>query len=233
MTNLTSTQVAQLTALLLGESGFKRAASKDAAIQRFYSVASDNGIAVADAAQALEAETFEAAQETVKAAMAARRKADQTAVAKFSVEQAFGSDPLGIKAARSKAVTASEKAIITSSDLGLGWFANKWHDGTMTLINHTEGHRIDLPVDSVERLRAIFAKVTRKTGERKPREGGPTKREIAANLLTREGGCTTKDILEATGWPAVSVPAIAKASGLTLRQEKDGRTTRYFGTPAA
>jgi hypothetical protein len=63
--------------------------------------------------------------------------------------------------------------------------------------------------------------------------GEPTKREIAAALLTRPEGTTAKEILYATGWPAVSVPAIAKASGLTLRQEKDGKTTRYYGTPAA
>jgi hypothetical protein len=67
--------------------------------------------------------------------------------------------------------------------------------------------------------------------ERKSRDGGPTKREIATGLLTREGGCTTRDILDATGWPSVSVPSIAEASGLTLRTEKEGRTTRYFGEP--
>lgn len=62
--------------------------------------------------------------------------------------------------------------------------------------------------------------------------GSKTKREIAADLLTRAEGCTAREILDATGWPAVSVPQIAKASGLTLRQEKDGRTTRYYGTAA-
>lgn len=65
---------------------------------------------------------------------------------------------------------------------------------------------------------------------RAPRAGGPTKRDLAADLLRRPEGCTTKDILEVTQWPAVSVPAIAKASGLTLRQEKVGRVTTYFGT---
>lgn len=62
--------------------------------------------------------------------------------------------------------------------------------------------------------------------------GGPTKREIAATLLCRSEGATAREILDATGWPAVSVPAIAKASNLEMRQEKDGRITRYFGYPA-
>lgn len=67
---------------------------------------------------------------------------------------------------------------------------------------------------------------------RAPRAGGPTKRDLAADLLRRPEGCTTQDILTATGWPAVSVPAIARASGLNLRQEKTGRVTTYFGTEA-
>lgn len=67
---------------------------------------------------------------------------------------------------------------------------------------------------------------------RQPRAGGPTKRELAAELLQRPEGCTTRDILEATDWPSVSVPAVAKASGLTLTQKKEGRVTTYWGTPA-
>jgi hypothetical protein len=66
----------------------------------------------------------------------------------------------------------------------------------------------------------------------KPRGGGPTKREIAAGLLQRPEGTTTREILDATGWPAVSIPAIAKASGLTLRQEREGKVTRYYGAAA-
>lgn len=67
---------------------------------------------------------------------------------------------------------------------------------------------------------------------RKTREPGSTKREKAAALLMRETGATAREILDETGWPAVSVPAIAKASGLTLRQEKDGKATRYYGAKA-
>ncbi|MBS0369052.1 MAG: DUF3489 domain-containing protein [Proteobacteria bacterium] len=52
-----------------------------------------------------------------------------------------------------------------------------------------------------------------------------------AALLQRPNGCTTKDILDATGWPTVSVPAQAKAAGLKLTKTKDGRGFRYHGTP--
>jgi hypothetical protein len=58
-----------------------------------------------------------------------------------------------------------------------------------------------------------------------PRSGSKT--AMAADLIRRSGGCTTADILKATGWPAVSVPAIARASGIKLAKEKDGSVTRY------
>ena len=51
---------------------------------------------------------------------------------------------------------------------------------------------------------------------------------LIADLLKRPEGCTTADVLKATGWPAVSMPAQAKAAGITLRKTKDGRTTTYF-----
>ena len=54
-----------------------------------------------------------------------------------------------------------------------------------------------------------------------------SKVELIAGLLKRPEGCTTADVLTATGWPAVSMPAQAKAAGLTLKKEKDGSVTRY------
>jgi len=59
---------------------------------------------------------------------------------------------------------------------------------------------------------------------------GKTKNAMVGELLARPEGCTTADILAATGWPSVSVPAQAKAVGLTLRKEKDGKVTRYWGS---
>lgn len=54
-----------------------------------------------------------------------------------------------------------------------------------------------------------------------------SKVEIIAGLLKRPEGCTTADVLKITGWPSVSMPAQAKAAGLTLQKEKDGSVTRY------
>jgi hypothetical protein len=54
-----------------------------------------------------------------------------------------------------------------------------------------------------------------------------SKLETIVALLTRAGGCTTKDILEATEWPAVSVPQQARAAGLKLRKEKRDGVTYY------
>lgn len=54
-----------------------------------------------------------------------------------------------------------------------------------------------------------------------------TKLEKIVGLLKRPEGCTTKDVLRATGWPAVSLPQQAKAAGIKLKKEKDGKFTRY------
>ena len=59
-----------------------------------------------------------------------------------------------------------------------------------------------------------------------PREG--TKLETVAKLLRRKNGCTAKDVMEACNCPAVSMPQQAKALGVKLRTEKQGRVTRYW-----
>jgi hypothetical protein len=66
--------------------------------------------------------------------------------------------------------------------------------------------------------------------QRTSRKGG--KSEAIRALLTRPEGCTNGDLLEATCWPAISVQAVARRLGLTLRQEKQGRITRYWGQDA-
>lgn len=69
-------------------------------------------------------------------------------------------------------------------------------------------------------------------GPGRPREGSKLVQIVA--LLTRPEGATTREILDATGWPAVSVPQQAKAGGLDLRKQKlPGQRSRYFGTPIA
>lgn len=73
------------------------------------------------------------------------------------------------------------------------------------------------------------AKAKKSTAPKEPR--GEKTMEIK-RLLMRKNGCNRKEILEATGWVAVSVQAMAKACGLKLRQEKEkGKPIQYFGTP--
>src|SRR5262245_48878974 len=57
-----------------------------------------------------------------------------------------------------------------------------------------------------------------------------SKKAIIAGLLKRKKGCTSNDVKEATGWPSVSMPAMAKACGLTLRKEKTEAGIRYYGS---
>jgi hypothetical protein len=58
------------------------------------------------------------------------------------------------------------------------------------------------------------------------REG--SKLAAIVGLLQRPGGCTSADVLKATEWPSVSMPQQAKAAGITLVTEKEGRVTRYW-----
>lgn len=54
-----------------------------------------------------------------------------------------------------------------------------------------------------------------------------SKLETIVKLLTREGGCTAKEVLAATDWPAVSMPQQARAAGIKLRKEKRDGVTHY------
>lgn len=58
-------------------------------------------------------------------------------------------------------------------------------------------------------------------------DGVKSKKEHIGNLLKK--GVTAKEILEATGWPSVSMPQVAKSLGLELIKKKEGRVFRYFG----
>jgi len=60
------------------------------------------------------------------------------------------------------------------------------------------------------------------------RRGG--KSEIIRTMLTRPEGCTEAEVKAAIGWPKVGFPTTARRLGLTLRKEKQGRVTRYWGT---
>lgn len=71
------------------------------------------------------------------------------------------------------------------------------------------------------------AKKSTKSGTSTPR--GEKTLKVKA-LLERKSGCTSAEVKKATGWPAVSMPAMAKACGLKLRKVKEaGKPTQYFG----
>jgi hypothetical protein len=76
--------------------------------------------------------------------------------------------------------------------------------------------------------KAVKSKVTKKKA--KSTNGNGSKTAEVGRLLKRKSGCTTAEILAATGWQAVSVPLMAKACGLALHKEKNkGKVTRYWG----
>jgi Protein of unknown function (DUF3489) len=55
----------------------------------------------------------------------------------------------------------------------------------------------------------------------------PTKTQMILDLLKRKQGCTTADVLKATGWPSVSMPNQARMAGVKLKKEKVDGVTRY------
>lgn len=59
-----------------------------------------------------------------------------------------------------------------------------------------------------------------------PRAG--SKAAIIGGLLRQKGGTTVAEVLKATGWPTVSMPAQARAAGVGLRKEKIDGVGRYF-----
>lgn len=147
-----------------------------------------------------------------------------------------GGDPVEVAAALG--FTMDETlAMIASSHLGLSTLETRMSDG-LDFREHA--------VSSIrEALRSAYrageAHARRSAGgaargrtkpekaASKPREGN--KRDLVAALLLRPEGTTSREILDATGWPAVSVPQQAKASRLELRKVKaPGEPTRYFGT---
>ncbi len=82
------------------------------------------------------------------------------------------------------------------------------------------------PVAKRSKARGAVKGSTQKSSE------SVSKVETIGQLLRRKEGCTTAEVLKATGWPAVSMPQQARALGVKLKTEKvDGpngrRVTRY------
>jgi hypothetical protein len=70
---------------------------------------------------------------------------------------------------------------------------------------------------------------TRASARKRPVPPG-SKLEIISKLLHRKQGCTRKEVLVATGWPAVSMPDQARQLGITLKTEKQDGVTRYWAS---
>jgi hypothetical protein len=60
-------------------------------------------------------------------------------------------------------------------------------------------------------------------------ENAKSKTAIVADLLRK--GTTTAEVLKVTGWPSVSMPAMAKAAGLELTKHDENGITIYKGVP--
>jgi hypothetical protein len=58
-----------------------------------------------------------------------------------------------------------------------------------------------------------------------------TKLALVASMMLRENGCTRQEVLDATGWPAISMQQMARQAGLELevRRTWRGNTRRYVG----
>jgi hypothetical protein len=81
---------------------------------------------------------------------------------------------------------------------------------------------------------AVAAKKT--NGERRARGDG---QRLVAKVLCGKRGATKDDVLKATGWKALNIPATAKKLGLKLRVEREARgagdrtVNVYYGTAKA
>ena len=83
---------------------------------------------------------------------------------------------------------------------------------------------INQEIDMPEAKKTRKAKAT--DNARTPRAG--SKLEIISKMLRRKNGCTAKEVMEACGWPSVSMNQQAKALGVKLKTEKVGKATRYW-----
>ncbi len=121
----------------------------------------------------------------------------------------LGMSPLAMQAAGAKLVSEQESAMSKKSK-------TKAKGASKSKARATNGRA---------------AKSARKSAAGAVRAG--SKLEIISQLLTRKEGCTTAEVLKATGWRQVSIPPSAARAGLKLRKEKDGSVTRYFGTASS
>jgi hypothetical protein len=72
-------------------------------------------------------------------------------------------------------------------------------------------------------------KTAKKTAAPKKINGGKSNKSARVIAMMRKaGGCTREDILQATGWKAVSPAAIGESSGFKVKINTDQRPYRYL-----
>lgn len=243
-TNLSNSQISTLTGILTGAT-IARAASTNAALKRFLAAAAN----VPGAEDVLKMEYRDAYEAIIKLTGSAAAAAAPVEPAKDETMTNEDLPAFLRKTDRIEQIDAVAPPAPTTeaTDILAEIARDHLHIETLEIQGSDSADFHDLSVSRIraaldaayEAGRAAAAAEAPTKAARAPRaartaaattERGPNKREIAAALLTRPEGTTAKEILDATGWPAVSVPAIAKASKLALRQTKDGKATRYFGT---
>lgn len=94
--------------------------------------------------------------------------------------------------------------------------------------SETTGPALAAATNEESPMRETKTKAAKRSKARQPVKGKSAKHEPAkgsklakiAALLRRKEGCTTAEVLKATGWPAVSMPQQAKSLGLALKTER-------------
>lgn len=142
------------------------------------------------------------------------------------------SDEEPVAAAPAEAPVATKTPSLRVSSVGfLAWLEEFLGKDTFAQISHPVVDAFKSAVEAVK-PKAVSRR-SRAPRTATPRTPGSTKLDQVAALLQRPEGCTRQDILDLTGWPSVTVPGMAAKAGLNLRQEKQGRSFRYWGTPIA
>jgi hypothetical protein len=88
----------------------------------------------------------------------------------------------------------------------------------------------DMPKKKVGKSKKKVGKARKPNNGTNGHSNRSSKAAKIAEMLLRKEGCSAKEVLKATGWPTVSMPAQAKMVGLKLKKEKTDSGLRYYGS---
>jgi hypothetical protein len=89
---------------------------------------------------------------------------------------------------------------------------------------------LDMPKKKVGKSKKKVGKARKTNNGTNGHSNRSSKAAKIAEMLLRKEGCSAKEVLKATGWPTVSMPAQAKMVGLKLKKEKTDSGLRYYGS---